>query len=93
MNLTRDPGVEKIMVEDNKAVGIVLADGSEHRADVIVSTADGHETLYKMLDGRYTNETIDRYYQGYGKEQAFGLQIYLGLNRTCGMSLAQLYYY
>ena len=73
--------VEKIIVEDDKAVGIVLEDGSEHRADIIISAADGHETIYKMLDGKYTNETIDKYYQAYLEEQGFGLQVYLGLNR------------
>ena len=73
--------VEKIIVEDNKAVGIVLVDGSEHRADIVVSAADGHETIYEMLDGKYTNETIDRYYQAYDEEQEFGLQVFIGLNR------------
>jgi phytoene dehydrogenase-like protein len=73
--------VEKIIVEDDKSVGIILEDGSEHRADIIISAADGHETIYKMLDGKYTNETIDNYYQAYIEEQGFGLQIYLGLNR------------
>ncbi|MGZ7159919.1 MAG: phytoene desaturase family protein [Methanobacterium sp.] len=73
--------VEKIMVEDDKAVGIILNDGSEHRADIIISAADGHETIYEMLDGKYTNDTIDKYYQAYEEEQPFGLQIFLGLNR------------
>lgn len=73
--------VEKIIVEDDKAVGIVLANGKEHRADIIVSAADGHETIYEMLDGKYTNETIDRYYQDYPEEQEFGLHVFMGLNR------------
>ncbi len=79
--LNQKSKVEKIIVEDDKSVGIILEDGSEHRADIIISAADGHETIYKMLDGKYTNETIDKYYQAYLEEQGFGLQVYLGLNR------------
>ena len=79
--LNQKSKVEKIIVEDDKSVGIILEDGSEHRANIIISAADGHETIYKMLDGKYTNETIDKYYQAYLEEQGFGLQVYLGLNR------------
>jgi phytoene dehydrogenase-like protein len=43
--------VERILVEQDKAVGIVSA-GQEHRADEIISCADGHATLYDMLGGR-----------------------------------------
>lgn len=79
--LNQSSKVERIIVEDNRAVGIILADGSEHRADIIVSAADGHETIYEMLDGKYTNETIDKYYQAYEEEQEFGLQVFLGISR------------
>ena len=45
--------VEKIIVENNKAVGVKLADGTEHRADVIISNADGRKTIMEMLEGKY----------------------------------------
>ena len=77
--------VKKIIVQDNKAVGVMLADGSEHYADLVVSAADGHSTIYKMLDGKYTNKLIDSYYQSYLEEQDFGLQIYLGVNMDLSM--------
>ncbi len=73
--------VEKIMVEDDRAVGVILADGSMDQADVVISAADGHSTIYEMLEGKYTNKFIDSYYDSYEEEQAFGLQIYLGLDR------------
>ncbi len=79
--LNQSSKVEKIIVDDNKAVGIVLANGKEHLADIVISAADGHETIYEMLDGKYTNETINKYYQAYDEEQPFGLQVFLGLNR------------
>jgi phytoene dehydrogenase-like protein len=73
--------VEKIMVQDNQAVGVVLVDGSEHNADMVISAADGHSTIYNLLDGNYTNGLIDSYYRSYLEVQDFGLQIYLGINR------------
>jgi phytoene dehydrogenase-like protein len=73
--------VEKILVRNNQAVGVMLADGSESYADVVISAADGHSTIYKMLEGEYTRDVIDSYYQSYDEEQAFGLIVYLGLNR------------
>jgi phytoene desaturase len=47
--------VKNILVENDRAVGVRLADGSEHRADIVVSAADGYTTIFKMLDGRYVN--------------------------------------
>ncbi len=54
--------VEKIIVEDDKAVGVLLSDGTEHKADVIVSAADGKSTIFNLLDGRYTDEKIEKRY-------------------------------
>jgi len=43
-------------------IGVRLADGSEHRADVVVSAADGYSTIFEMLGGRYVDETIKSRY-------------------------------
>lgn len=51
--------VKEIIVENHKATGIVLEDGTSHRADIIVSTADLHSTLFDMLKGRYIDSEID----------------------------------
>ena len=54
--------VEKVMVENHRAVGVRLAGGTEHRADITVSAADGHSTIFKMLGGRYLdNRTRERF--------------------------------
>jgi len=55
--------VSKISVEVNKATGVKLADGSEHRADVVISAADGHSTIFDMLDGKYIDDKIKGYYE------------------------------
>jgi phytoene dehydrogenase-like protein len=72
--------VEKILVENDCAVGVRLKDGSDHRADRIISAADGYSTIYNMLDGHYLNETIQKYYDGVGDCSPFGLVIFLGLD-------------
>lgn len=54
--------VNRILVENDRAVGIRLEDGQEHRADYVVSAADGHSTIFGMLDGKYLNAKIKGYY-------------------------------
>jgi len=73
--------VEKILVENNKAVGIKLTDGSEHRADIIISNADGRKTILNMLDGKYINETVRSYCAPNTDETPFAVDVFLGINR------------
>ena len=73
--------VEKILVENDKAVGIKLADGSEHRADIIISNADGRKTILSMLDGKYINETVRGYCVPNSDEAPFAVNVCLGINR------------
>jgi len=58
--------VEEVLVEKgadgDRAVGVRLADGTEERADVVVSAADGHATIFDMLGGRYVGETFRKLY-------------------------------
>jgi phytoene desaturase len=45
-----------------RAVGVRLADGAEHRADIVVSAADGYATIFEMLGGRFADDaTRERY--------------------------------
>ncbi|MGD6806856.1 MAG: phytoene desaturase family protein [Candidatus Bathyarchaeia archaeon] len=72
--------VKKIIVKDGAAVGIQLEDGAEHYADIVVSAADGYSTIFGMLEGKYTNDLINAYYKAYPKMQAFGLEVWYGIN-------------
>jgi phytoene dehydrogenase-like protein len=54
--------VEKILVENDRAVGVRLADGSEHDSDNVISAADGRTTIFDTLDGRYVNKKLQGYY-------------------------------
>ncbi len=72
--------VQKILVENDRAVGVRLEDGSELRADLVISAADGNATIFKMLEGKYVNEKIKGYYE---KLPLFEPLVYisLGINR------------
>jgi phytoene dehydrogenase-like protein len=50
--------VERILVQDDRAVGVRLADGSEHRCDHVIGAADGHATIFDMLGGAYADERV-----------------------------------
>ena len=54
--------VEQILVEHDRAVGVRLENGVEHRADRVISAADGHATIFEMLEGKYLDDEIRSYY-------------------------------
>lgn len=57
--------VSEISVRGEKAVGVVLADGENIPADIVVSAADGHATLFGMLKGRYVTRALKRMYESF----------------------------
>jgi phytoene desaturase len=57
--------VAEILVENNQAIGVRLADGNEHHSDVVVSAADGYSTIYTMLSGRYIDKKIEERYRSW----------------------------
>jgi phytoene dehydrogenase-like protein len=73
--------VEKVLVEEGRAVGVRLADGREQRADAVIAACDGHALHYSMLEEKYLTEDVKRYYEGAPDVQSFGLQVSLGVNR------------
>ena len=83
--------VVKILTEENRAVGVRLADGSEHRADRVVSAADGHATIYEMLEGKYIDAEIERRYREMPIFQPL-IQVSLGVNRDLGKEPHQITY-
>jgi phytoene dehydrogenase-like protein len=75
--------VDKIITENNRATGIILSDGAEHRSNIVISAADGYNTIFKMLEGKYTDEKIKN---SYDKWPLFPPLIFIGLgvNRRFG---------
>ena len=68
--------VSRILVENDRAVGVKLEDGSEHKADYVISAADGHATIFEMLEGKYIDDTIRSYYESM---PVFPPLVYIGL--------------
>ena len=92
--------VEKIIVENNRARGVVLTDGKFIPADYVISAADGYSTIYKMLDGKYISKEFDFAYKNwelfiplvqvsFGINQAIKSDSPIVLNFTKGMSIGR----
>jgi phytoene dehydrogenase-like protein len=73
--------VEKISTEGNRAVGVKLEDGSEHRADIVISNADGRKTILNMLEGRYIDDHIRKWCEEPDDETPFAVMVFLGVDR------------
>jgi phytoene dehydrogenase-like protein len=72
--------VIKIVVENNIAKGVVLSDGTEIKADYIISAADGHSTIFNMLEGKYLNKRISDAYENWDLFTPF-VQVSFGINK------------
>lgn len=72
--------VEKILVERDNAIGVKLTSGETVPADWVISAADGHATIYDLLDGRYTDAIIDSDYTHMETFPSY-LQVSLGVRR------------
>ncbi|MEM7033370.1 MAG: phytoene desaturase [Chloroflexota bacterium] len=51
--ISLNSSVEEILIEENRAIGIRLSDGSIHKADHVISNADVATTYMKMIPSRY----------------------------------------
>jgi phytoene dehydrogenase-like protein len=56
--------VDQILVEADRAVGVTCG-GEEHRADEVISCADGHATIFDMLGGKYLSPEQRTAYETY----------------------------
>lgn len=76
-----DSPVRNVLVEDGRAAGVVLGDGTEHRADIVISNANGHGTIFGMLGGKYTSRAIRSYYGEPEDRIEMGIHVSLGVAR------------
>jgi len=72
--------VEKILTENRRAVGVRLYNDQVHRADYVISAADGHNTIFDMLGGQFADHRLRRMYDGHLPTHQM-MQISLGVNR------------
>jgi len=55
--------VTRIMVEKGRAAGVTLENGETHTgAGTVISAADGYDTIYRMLEGKFVNKKIEDLY-------------------------------
>jgi phytoene dehydrogenase-like protein len=54
--------VERILIEEGRAVGLRLKNGEEVLGDYVISAADGYHTLYQLLEGKYISEPYKKMY-------------------------------
>jgi phytoene dehydrogenase-like protein len=78
--LSYNKKVDKIIVKDNKAKGVILSDGDVIRADHVISAADGYSTIYKMLNGKYISKEVDHAYNNWELFLPI-VQVSFGINR------------
>jgi len=78
--------VEKILVDNapggsgHRAIGVRLYDDSIHRADTVISAADGRATIFDMLGGAFIDGQIKRTYDGHLPLHS-QVQVSLGVKR------------
>jgi phytoene dehydrogenase-like protein len=72
--------VERVLVEDDRAVGVRLYDNDEYRAKRVISACDGQTTHFHILGKKYLNRQVRSLYSGRLPLHS-QLQVSLGVNR------------
>ena len=78
--LTTGKRVVKIITDNNTASGVVLSDGSKIGADYVISAADGHSTIFEMLEGRFTSDKVNKAYNSWEMFKPI-VQVSFGINK------------
>ena len=73
--------VAKVLTEKGRAIGVRLADGTEHRADFVVSNAYAHATVFDLLDGRYVDDAWRAAFAEPEDRMVMGLHVSIGAAR------------
>ncbi|MBX3501171.1 MAG: NAD(P)/FAD-dependent oxidoreductase [Alphaproteobacteria bacterium] len=72
--------VAKVLVENDRAIGVQLEDGEMIPADWVISAADAHATLHQLLGGRYNDPAFEKAFAGYETFPSY-VQVSLGVAR------------
>jgi phytoene dehydrogenase-like protein len=72
--------VERVLVENRRAIGVRLYDNEDDRADRVISACDGHNTLFGLIDRAYVPRQLRQYYDGRLPTHS-QIQVSLGVNR------------
>ena len=72
--------VEKVLVENDRAVGVRLYNDEVYRGDYVISACDGRGTIFDLLDGQYTDRGLRGMYDGHLPTYPM-MQVSLGVAR------------
>jgi phytoene dehydrogenase-like protein len=72
--LTREIGSE------HEAYGVKIEDKCVHEADLVISAADGYDTVFRMLGGKYIDESVRKIYQDFTPFSSY-IQVSIGVSR------------
>lgn len=73
--------VEKIIIENDCAKGVILSDGTQIDSDYVISAADGYATIFKMLEGKYLSKKVSHAYKNWEKFSSM-VQVSFGINKV-----------
>jgi phytoene dehydrogenase-like protein len=73
--------VNRIIVENDEAKGVILSDGTEIKSDYVISAADGHSTIFNMLEGKYLSSKIKHAYKNWDLFTPI-VQVSFGINKV-----------
>ena len=72
--------VTDILVQNDQAVGLELDGEADVFGDIIISAADGHTTIFDLLDSCYSNRRIQNTYEGGMTPSKSILQVSFGVD-------------
>ncbi len=81
--------VDDVLVEDDRAIGVKLADGTNVRADEVIWAGDGHTLIFDVFDGRYADDRVCRMYKEWTLVRPL-VHVCLGVNRDMSCEPARL---
>lgn len=70
--------IEKVETKGGAATGVIDEEGVLHESDIVISAADGHDTIFNMLDGKFIDDKIRKFYDEYNTFSSY-MQIGLGV--------------
>jgi phytoene dehydrogenase-like protein len=74
--------VVRILTDDGRACGVELEDGTQHKADFVVSNADGRKTIMQMLSGEYGDDKTAKYCEPNPDDLVpWSVTVFLGVDR------------
>jgi len=72
--------VNKLIVENDRVLGIELNDGIQHLADHVIWAGDGHTLIYGLLEGKYLSDRIKDMYEKWTPVSPL-VHVMIGVNR------------